>query len=91
MGVKVACSREYWEYIISVKHPVMKGKEAVVAKTLQDPDEIRRSRIDPDVYLYYKRFERLFCSVARHEGTDGFLITAYPTDNVKEGEVIWTK
>jgi len=24
-------------------------------------------------------------------GMKGFLITAYPTDKVKEGDVIWTK
>jgi hypothetical protein len=24
-------------------------------------------------------------------GTEGFLITAYPTDRVKEGDAIWTK
>jgi hypothetical protein len=34
---------------------------------------------------------KLYCVVVRHEGMEGFLITAYPTDKVKEGEVIWTK
>ncbi len=29
--------------------------------------------------------------LTRHEGIEGFLITAYPTDKVKEGEIIWTK
>jgi hypothetical protein len=40
--------------------------------------------------LYYKQFDRLYCAVARHMGAEGFLITAYPTDKVKEGDVIWT-
>jgi hypothetical protein len=39
----------------------------------------------------YRKFDRLFCAAAKHEGTKGFLITAYPTDKVKEGEVIWTR
>ena len=91
LSVKVTCSSEYWEYVVSVKHPVMRGKKDVVVGTLEDPDEIRRSKIDPDFFLYYKNFERLFCSVAKHEDPHGFLITTYPADKVKEGEVIWTK
>lgn len=80
LSVRVTCSSEYWEYVVSVKHPVMRGKKDVVVATLEDPDEIRRSKI-----------ERMFCSVAKHEGPHGFLITSYPADKVKEGEVIWTK
>jgi len=91
LGVKVTCSSEYWEYIVSVKHPIMKGKEGLVAEILHHPDEIRKSKIDPNVYLYYKGFERLYCSVAKHEGRNGFLITTYPTNMTKEGEIIWTK
>jgi hypothetical protein len=29
--------------------------------------------------------------VVKQVGMKGFLITAYPTDRVKEGELIWTK
>ena len=43
------------------------------------------------VFLYYKQEDKLYCVVVRHEGVEGFLITAYPTDKVKEGEIIWTK
>ena len=59
-----------------------------IAKKL---DEIRQSRTDKEVFLYYKRFDRLYCVVGRQMGMKGFLITAYPTDKVKEGDVIWTK
>ena len=55
------------------------------------PDEIRQSKIDKDVFLYYKHYDRLYCVVVRHAGMEGFLITAYPTDKVKEGDIIWTK
>jgi hypothetical protein len=69
----------------------MKGKEELVREILSDPAEIRMSRIDRDVFLYYKRFDKLYCAVVRQQGNEGFLITAYPADKVKEGEVIWTK
>jgi len=81
----------YWEYLVTFKHQVMKDKVDVVKSVLQMPDEIRKSKLDKDVFLYYKQFDKLHCVVVKHTGTEGFLITAYPTDKVKEGDVIWTK
>ena len=77
--------------MITVKHVTMKDKEQTVETVLSDPDFIRKSKIDENVYLYYKQKDRLYCVVVRHEGAEGFLITAYPTDKVKEGDLIWTK
>ncbi|GFP40755.1 hypothetical protein, partial [Candidatus Hakubella thermalkaliphila] len=84
-------TKEYWNYIVTIKHRVMEGKEAIVKATLSEPDEIRKSKIDENVFLYYKREDKLYCAIARHNGEDGFLITTYPTDKVKEGGIVWTK
>jgi len=91
LDVRVRTTTEYWEYLVNVKHRLMKDKEDVVKETLINPDEICRSRIDPNVFLYYKNHDRLYCTVVRHTGSDGFLITAYPTDKMKEGETIWKR
>ena len=91
LNIEVKTTVQYWEYLVTFKHPVMKSKEDIVKAALQMPDEIRQSKMDKDVFLYYKQFDRLYCVVVRHAGTEGFLITAYPTDKVKEGDVIWTK
>jgi len=40
--------------ITTIKYPVMLGLEAEVRETLANPDEIRVSRSDPNVYLFYK-------------------------------------
>ncbi|MFN3966667.1 MAG: hypothetical protein ACK4JE_03095 [Endomicrobiia bacterium] len=69
----------------------MAGKEDIVKKTLSEPDEIRRSLIDYNVFIYYKKFDKLYCVVVKHLNDKGFLITAYPTDKIKEGEIVWTK
>jgi hypothetical protein len=64
-----------------------------VQDALQTPDEIRRSRSDPNVYLFY-RLEfpgRWICAVAKRLNYEGFLVTTYPTDAIKEGEQIWRK
>lgn len=91
LNIEVKTTVQYWEYLVTFKHPVMKSKEDIVKAALQIPDEIRQSKMDKDVFLYYKQFDRLYCVVVRHAGMEGFLITAYPTDKVKEGVVIWTK
>jgi len=51
------------------------------------------SRSDPAVYLFY-RMEypgRWICAVAKRLDSEGFLITAYPTDAIKEGERTWSR
>jgi hypothetical protein len=93
LGFRVRVTRTYWELIIRVKHPVMAGREDDVKETLRSPDEIRRSKSDPNVYLFYKleRVERWVCAVAKQLDGDGYLITTYPTDAIKEGARIWPK
>ncbi len=92
LGFAVRCTRAYWRFIVSEKHPVLAGREEDVKATLSDPDEIRRSRKDPQVLLFYRgSVPRWLCAVARRSDRTGFLITAYPTDVVKAGETIWTR
>jgi hypothetical protein len=89
----VRVTRLYWEYIVTVKHPVMAGRDKDVQDTLQTPNEIRVSRSDPKVYLFYKSegVSHWVCAVAKRLNGEGFLITTYPTDAVKEGTKIWPK
>ncbi len=70
----------------------MANRLAEVIETLTDPDEIRQSSKDENVLLFYRGSRpRWQCVVTRRLGHDGFVITAYPTDAVKSGAVIWTK
>lgn len=93
LGFHVHATRAYWELIITIKHPIMAGCENGVRQTLQDPVEVRRSKSDPDVYLFYKteRTGRWICAVAKRLDGEGYLITAYPTNAIKEGVRIWPK
>jgi hypothetical protein len=92
LGFAVRCTQAYWQFIVSQKHPVLMGHEVEVRDTLADPDEIRRSRKDPHVFLFYRGSRpRWLCAVVRRVDGMGFLVTAYPTDAVKVGEVIWTR
>jgi hypothetical protein len=92
LGFTARCTRAYWQFIISEKHPALAGREMEVKATLADPDEIRRSRRDSQVLLFYRGIApRWLCAVVRRSDDAGFLITAYPTDAVKAGETIWTR
>lgn len=92
LGFSVRCTQAYWRFIVTEKHPVLAGREAEVRDTLSDPDEIRRSRKDPRVLLFYRGHKpRWICAVVRRGDGAGFLVTAYPADVVKAGETIWTR
>ena len=93
LGFHVCVSRLYWKIITDIKHPVMAGHEKEVMAALQRPEEIRRSKTDHSVYLFYKtlRKDRWVCAVSKKLNTEGFLITAYPTDVIKAGEKVWPK
>jgi hypothetical protein len=92
VGFSVRCTRGYWDFIVAQKHPILAGQEQQIQRVLEAPDDVRRSRKDPDLYLFYRgSAPRWLCAVARREGATGFLVTAYPTDAIKAGEAIWTR
>ena len=90
LGFTVRTSESYWQRLI-VKHPDMEGLENLVQQALTSPDEIRRSSRDQGVLLFYlaRKEKRWVVAVTRRLNGDGFLITAYQTDAIKEGESIW--
>jgi hypothetical protein len=69
----------------------MAGHELAVKATLANPEEIRQSRSDHEVLLFSRseRTRRWICAVTKRAGDDGFLLSAYPTDAIKEGIRIW--
>jgi hypothetical protein len=89
----VRVSLAYWDLIATVKHPVMAGLERKVTETLEQPEEIRVSKSDSKVFLFYRTQKpgRWICAVVKRLNGEGFLITTYPTDTIKEGEHIWPK
>ena len=93
LGFSVRVPRARRELIAAVKHPVMAGRESSVKATLENPDEVRQSRTDLEVLLFYKAeaARRWVCAVTKQASGDAFLVTAYPTDAIKEGVRIWPK
>ena len=92
LNFTVRTSEEYWARLL-VKHPDLANLEAEIRQALANPDEIRRSSRDPNVLLFYLVLKERRCAVAvaRRFNGDGFLITAYQTDAIKEGETLWRR
>lgn len=92
LGKTIRLTNEYWDFIVKVKHPSLRGKEKIVELTLKDSDEVRQSASDSTVFLYYLAYnEYWICVVCRHENGEGFVITAYLTDRIKEGARVWMR
>ena len=68
LGKRITVTEEYWQKIITIKHPSMAGRDAQVQETLTDPDEVRESRSDTRVKLYYRRYANLHFTDRIKEG-----------------------
>jgi|SRR3989338_7086527 len=87
LGKKIRITKQYWNKVIKTKHPLMKDKESIVKGTLITPTELRVSRKDPTVFLYYKKLNGKYsCVVTKSLNGEGFIITAYITDRIKAGK-----
>ena len=89
LGFQVRTSEAYWQKVIT-KHPDIAALEAEIKQALTDPDEIRQSSRDANILLFYRTLKvtRWAVAVARKLNGDGFLITAYQTDAIKEGATL---
>src|SRR3989339_53938 len=87
LGFSVSTTYVYWKVITTVKHPTLKSQEKSVKLTISDPDEIRLSKRDHMVFLFYRKIKkRYLCVVVKQLNERGFIVTAYWTDKIKEGE-----
>jgi hypothetical protein len=92
LGFRVQCTAERWDLIARIKHPPMQGRLEDVRRTLAHPDEVRRSVRDTAVVLFHLEVgPRWVCAVVKRAEDYGFLVTAYPADTIKPGELLWKK
>ncbi len=89
LGWTVRTTASYWE-LIERKHPEVIGLIDEIKNCLSAPATIYQSTQDDEVFLFYRVWNQYHCcAVAKRLNGEGFLITAYITDKIKEGEVIW--
>jgi len=90
LNKRIRMNKSYWDYIVNVKHPSMRGLEESVKNSLTEPVEIGKSKRDQNVHLHYGKLESklLVCTVVKFLNGDGFIITAYLTRRMI-GDVAW--
>ncbi len=82
---------------IEIDHPEMGGQIVKIKDTLLNPDIIIRSRTDLEVKLFYRHYditpvtEKYLCVAVKISIDDLFIITAYFTDTIKRGDILWKK
>jgi hypothetical protein len=80
-----------------LQHQEMADMEAEIERVLQFPAEVRVYRSDNTVRLFYEFYAQALvggkwlCVVVKYPRDDGFVVTAYLTDQLKAGETIWPK
>ena len=78
-----------------LEHPEMQEWVERIPEVLARPERVVRSRFDPESELFYVWEARTlvgakyFCVVVAVKPDDAFVLTAYLTDAVMKGEVLW--
>lgn len=90
-GFRVRTTQPHWD-LLEHKHPEIRGWLEQAQSCLATPQQVRRSRQDPNVYLFYVPSGSYhLCVVAKRLDGDGFIVTCYLTDAIKEGMVAWPR
>jgi len=81
-----------------IRHSTLSNPESVARfETLAYPERVIRSKTDTSVELFYKHYpstpvsEKFLCIVVKTFKDDNFVITAYYTDSIKGGDLLWEK
>lgn len=78
-----------------LQHPEMVGLDEEIERALATPDSVVVSLSDADIRLYYRYLSqtlvgsKYLCVAVKMLPDDAFVITAYLTDKVKKGRVLW--
>ncbi len=91
LGRKIKFTNERKSHI-TIGHPEIKEFE-LFEDVLQNPFFIKTSIYDEKVLLYYKENKstdyKFLVLVVKILNGEGFILTAYKTNSIKEGKVIW--
>jgi hypothetical protein len=93
-GMRIRLTEERLAHV--EEHPEMRSGKDFIAGTLSNPERVVQSLSDPDARLYYRLYEhsavggKYLCVVVKMS-QDPFIVTAYLTDAVKKGTLLWPK
>lgn len=80
-----------------IEHPEMTNMISSIEETLVYPQKIIESLSDAQAHLYYRFYigtkvgDKYLCVVVKINPHDAFVLTAYLTDTIKKGKILWPK
>jgi hypothetical protein len=93
---KIRLTQERHDHIVN-DHPEMSEQIDNLNNTLLNPDIIIKSKTDENVELFYRHYdttpvsEKYLCVLVKVLLDDLFIITAYFTDKIKKGVILWER
>ena len=94
-GLAVRLTDERLAHILA--HPEMAAMENAIEETLAHPERVIQSTSDEQARLSYRLYtgtkvgDKYLCVVVKVTKEDAFVITAYLTDTIKRGIMLWLK
>jgi hypothetical protein len=92
-GRRIRLSGERYTHIL--EHPEMTCMPDTIGEVVAHPERVVESIVDRSVRLYYRLYEQTMvgrkyvCVVVKITNEDAFVLTAYLTDRVKRGVLLW--
>lgn len=94
-GKVVSLAEVRWRHVL--EHPEMQNQLDKVKETVENPDEVRESSRMSSTWLFYKFYikspvtKKYLLVVVKVLNGEGFIVTAFFTNKVKKGGLIWKK
>lgn len=94
-GNKVVLTDNRRDHLL--EHPEMQGHDGKIGESLSEPDVVIQSQSDDAIRLFHRLYkhpaigDKYLCVVVKYTRGNVFVITAYFTDKLKRGEVLWKK
>ncbi len=79
------------------EHPEMRPMIQAIEETLTNPERVIQSMSDPEAHLYYRFYigtqvgDKYLCVIVKVREADAFILTAYLTDTIKKGDIVWPR
>ena len=79
---------------ILTEHPEVRSYLNRLGEVFRAPEWVKRSRRDPHVNLYYRFYAEVLggkylLGIAKISGSHSVVLTAYVTDTIKQGVLLW--
>lgn len=78
-------------------HPELRNKLTKIKDALKSPDRVIRSIADPQIEMFYQKWgsrggeTKYLCIAVKSELVHHFVLTAYLTDVIKRGRLLWIR